>query len=143
MMDLDDFKKINDTYGHQVGDAVLRSTAGVIIGALRGCDTVARFGGEEFLVLLPETDLIRCEATMGRLRQLIEANEVVVDESGPVRVTVSIGIAAFDPDYPVGLPSLIGSADEALYRAKNQGKNRLVVSRDAAHATASAHPSQA
>jgi len=142
MMDLDDFKKINDTYGHQVGDAVLRSTAGVIIGALRGCDTVARFGGEEFLVLLPETDLIRCEATMGRLRQLIEANEVVVDESGPVRVTVSIGIAAFDPDYPVGLPSLIGSADEALYRAKNQGKNRLVVARDAAHATASGRPSQ-
>jgi diguanylate cyclase (GGDEF)-like protein len=121
--DLDDFKLVNDRFGHQVGDNVLRAFAVVLQGRIRGVDLAARLGGEEFAVLLPETDVIGGEALAESLRAAVAELVVHVDTSA-VHVTASFGVAAFPQTHSAD--DLMTSADLALYSAKRQGKNRVV-----------------
>ncbi len=123
VLDLDDFKKVNDTFGHDVGDQVLKALARVLEGGIRVSDRAVRLGGEEFAVLLPETELAQALPLAERLRQAVRARSVP-----PVPgLSVSIGLAQAAPtDSPV---SLLKRADEALYRAKAEGRNRVVCRR--------------
>jgi len=123
--DLDDFKRVNDRHGHHVGDDVLRAFAEVLRGRIRAIDVAARLGGEEFAILLLETDLNGAEALAESLRSAVAALEVRVPGATPVRLTASFGVA----DYPQTRTAdeLLAAADLALYRAKREGKNRVSI----------------
>ena len=123
LIDADNFKKINDTHGHPVGDAVLRHIARVMGATFRQVDVVARIGGEEFAVLLPSADLASAQRVAERLRAALEAQPTQTD-GGPVACTVSIGIAAMD-DATSSVEALLKRADAALYAAKHSGRNRV------------------
>jgi diguanylate cyclase (GGDEF)-like protein len=123
--DLDDFKRVNDRFGHHVGDEVLRAFADVIRKRVRAIDLAARLGGEEFAILLLETDLKGAEALAESLRAAVAALEVRIVGRPPVRVTASFGIAAYPQTHNVD--ELMTAADLALYRAKREGKNRVSV----------------
>lgn len=127
LFDVDHFKQVNDAHGHDAGDEVLRSVAAMAQRACRASDLVARFGGEEFLIVLPETDPEGAGVIADRLRIWIEAMRVDVDGAA-ITVTASFGIATHAPDA-AGAPdvsALVKRADEALYRAKATGRNRVV-----------------
>jgi diguanylate cyclase (GGDEF)-like protein len=124
MIDLDHFKDINDRYGHQVGDQVLRGVAALMQSNLRVSDILARYGGEEFTVLATETGLEGTAATAEKLRSLLDTSPIPTD-AGPLRITVSIGVAALRPEE--GASELLRRADLALYRAKEAGRNRVQV----------------
>ncbi|HEU4641006.1 MAG TPA: diguanylate cyclase [Gemmatimonadaceae bacterium] len=126
MVDLDHFKAINDTYGHVVGDEVLRSVARTLQREARAVDVVARYGGEEFVVILPETPEEGAVSLAERIRARVgDALPISAGEYGWLNVTVSIGVATI-PSPRVNSPEeLIALADEALYRAKAQGRNRV------------------
>ena len=128
LADLDDFKQVNDHYGHQAGDEVLQTFADILRTTVREIDLPARYGGEEFAVLLPQTDLEGAHELAERLRRALAARPMATHPGGLVAVTASFGVAAF-PDAPTPA-ALFASADEALYRAKHAGKN-CVVSADA------------
>jgi two-component system cell cycle response regulator len=119
MVDIDHFKAVNDTYGHLVGDEVLRGVARVLQREARAVDVVARYGGEEFVLVLPET------AVAERIRQRIAEQPLRGEQADRVRVTVSIGTATMPSPRAHSPESLIAAADEALYRAKAQGRNRV------------------
>ncbi len=122
MLDIDHFKRINDSLGHLVGDSVLRQLGELLRREVRSVDAVARYGGEEFVVLLPETAVHGGMIFADRMRQRI-ANYAFAEASHPVRITVSVGVACF-PDRTVDSPdSFIALADAALYRAKADGRN--------------------
>jgi diguanylate cyclase (GGDEF)-like protein len=125
MVDLDDFKRVNDTYGHQQGDAVLAQVAGVLRESSRELDTAARYGGEELAMILPQTDASGAELLAERVREAIESLPVRrVDGKGSLRVTASFGVAAA-PESGSDRMDLIAVADAALYTAKRGGKNRV------------------
>ncbi|UFS69914.1 diguanylate cyclase [Geomonas sp. RF6] len=124
ILDIDRFKKINDTYGHQCGDAVLAEIAAVTKASLRTYDIAARYGGEEFVLLLPSTSLSDGVVVAERLRQAVQA----ISWPAPMRdlaVTVSLGVATYPSPLVDGVESLFRHADEALYRAKIGGRNRV------------------
>lgn len=124
MADLDFFKQKNDTYGHLVGDVVLRDVARLLQHNLRDVDLIARFGGEEFILLLIETNIEQAMPIAQRLKQLVEVHPIrAYDEL--LTQTISIGAAGF-PDHAQTLEQLIERADEALYEAKRAGRNRVV-----------------
>jgi diguanylate cyclase (GGDEF)-like protein len=124
MIDIDNFKKINDTYGHQKGDQVLSSIAAIVTGKMRLNDLVARYGGEEFVVILPEASSDNSANIAEKIRRQIETDS---KEKTGLQVTVSIGCASRNKnDTP---ESLIKKADKALYEAKKNGKNRVVTSK--------------
>ncbi len=123
MIDLDRFKRVNDSYGHGVGDAALRRTADAIQHTLRSTDLAGRFGGEEFLVVLPDTDAAGACQTAERIRRAVEGLEIDGRDGQTFGVTVSIGVAQRRPDDD-GV-ALIDRADDALYRAKHGGRNRV------------------
>lgn len=126
MIDLDNFKKVNDTYGHQIGDQTLESVARILSSRSRIHDICARYGGEEFAVLLPETDLAGAKVIADRLRKAIEGHEFIT--RGPrIRCTVSIGVADLAGHSRGTMEEMIAAADKALLRAKSEGKNRLCV----------------
>lgn len=122
MADLDHFKEVNDTYGHLVGDAVLREATRRMHSATRAYDAFGRFGGEEFLIVAPDMDTVAALSQAERLRERVGKEDIVTFE-GSVHVTVSLGVAVSieikDAD------PLLGAADEALYRAKRAGRNRV------------------
>jgi diguanylate cyclase (GGDEF)-like protein len=125
MLDLDHFKRINDTYGHLGGDDVLKSVAALVHGCLRKEDLLARYGGEEFVVLLPGTSDEQAANVAERIREEVAARSF--DANGHlVRVTVSIGIASEDGNTLPSLEAMLGRADEALYQAKKEGRNRVI-----------------
>lgn len=122
MVDIDNFKNYNDRYGHLVGDAILREVSRTIKENIRQIDLVGRYGGEEFSIILSETDRDKAIFAAERIRQAIESKRVkVYDEN--LAVTVSIGLAIFPEDTP-DAQALIDKADEALYKAKQAGRNR-------------------
>jgi diguanylate cyclase (GGDEF)-like protein len=124
MLDVDDFKSVNDTYGHQQGDIVLRQVARVLRDTSREADSPARYGGEEMAVILPHTDLEGAYTIAERIRSSVEALRVPrLDRNGILRITASLGVAASNSGRK---DTLIAEADAALYRAKRQGKNRTV-----------------
>jgi diguanylate cyclase (GGDEF)-like protein len=129
MIDLDHFKLINDEHGHLAGDAVLRSIATTIKNAVRDYDSVGRFGGEEFVVLLPDIGPAAVLAVAERIRAAIAALEVEYEDGSQVRVigtlSASIGVATY-PDGGTAVERLLQAADKALYRAKDAGRNKVV-----------------
>jgi diguanylate cyclase (GGDEF)-like protein len=126
MLDLDDFKRVNDTRGHPVGDRVLVTVATLVRGCLREIDTAARYGGEEFALLLPETSRAGAVVVAERIRDKAERH--FARRRGGPRVTLSGGVATF-PDDASDAEGLIRRADQALYRAKAAGKNRVLAAR--------------
>ena len=125
MFDIDHFKRVNDTYGHQVGDQVIQRVAQVLRDLVRDADIAGRYGGEEFAVLLPDTDKAGGAILAERLRQAVEV-EHLEHEAGPVRFTISLGVA--DLAYPSSdYKQLIEWADQALYASKRAGRNRVTV----------------
>jgi diguanylate cyclase (GGDEF)-like protein len=126
MLDIDDFKQVNDEHGHLQGDEVLRMIGRVLDEESRGIDEPARYGGEEFAVALPETDLAGAVELAERIRSRIESERVPgVDGGVPLRVTASLGAASM-PASAASVQDLVASADAALYEAKRAGKNRVV-----------------
>ncbi len=123
--DLDHFKAVNDRHGHLAGDALLRRTAQVISGELRGTDAVGRYGGEEFLLVLPETDLQGAAAVAEKVRCRVQETQVPVEDGPPIRATVSIGLATLGGEGSLTSRDLIAAADRALYEAKRAGRNRV------------------
>ncbi|MFO0110161.1 MAG: PleD family two-component system response regulator [Alphaproteobacteria bacterium] len=125
IMDMDHFKQVNDTYGHPVGDEVLVTLAGIIVGSIRSADLAARYGGEEFVILMPETDAARAYEGAERLRKQVESTPFKVSHAvGEIRKTVSIGHATIQPDDTP--EKLLQRADHALYEAKNSGRNKVL-----------------
>jgi diguanylate cyclase (GGDEF)-like protein len=124
MIDIDHFKKHNDTYGHLVGDRTLARMASIFTESVRSVDYVARYGGEEFLIMLPETSLEDALSAAERIRARV-AKEAFGDDGSKVRITVSIGVAGFPEDGDTS-ESIIASADAVLYQAKQRGRNRVV-----------------
>ena len=126
MMDIDHFKNFNDTYGHQVGDQVLKLLASTLKNGTKGQDTAARYGGEEFAIILPRTDLDGAFRLADALRKTISVKELVNRTTGEKmgQITVSAGIAQFEMGEPI--TEFIARADQALYMAKNAGRNRVV-----------------
>jgi len=123
LADLDHFKQVNDTYGHLLGDAVLKEAARRMSGCVRPYDTVGRYGGEEFLIVAPTADATGSLSLAERMRETIAASPIVTS-AGEVRVTASFGVAASDPTESIAADSLLLRVDDALYRAKELGRNR-------------------
>jgi diguanylate cyclase (GGDEF)-like protein len=125
MLDIDFFKKINDNYGHQAGDRILKRIVEIIQDVLRQNDLLARYGGEEFVVVLPETDIYGTGIIAEKIRTAIENDSfyIISTSQDSIKVTVSIGVAEYeDKDDRI---SLIEKADKNLYIAKNNGRNRV------------------
>lgn len=129
MVDLDHFKRVNDTYGHLAGDAVLKSVAETIAAVVRPYDAVGRFGGEEFVVLLPDVDQADARVLAERIRMAIARLEVTVQLADQERhitgLSASIGIATY-PAAGTAIERILQAADTAMYRAKSGGRNRVV-----------------
>jgi diguanylate cyclase (GGDEF)-like protein len=124
LLDIDFFKKVNDTYGHAAGDHVLRTVARIVVAALRPTDLAARFGGEEFVILLPDTDLDGACVAAERLRSAVAATAIEIPDGrtiGPV--TISLGVAELTATDDAA--AILWRADEALYRAKEGGRNAV------------------
>ena len=126
MLDIDFFKRINDTYGHDVGDEVLRILAEVARKEMRYTDVLARFGGEEFIALLPNTTLEDAVAIANRLCRTIENHKICIKDKFFFNFSVSIGVAQLQPDQN-DLNLLIKNADIALYQAKKNGRNQVAI----------------
>ncbi len=125
MIDIDHFKKVNDGYGHDIGDMVLAGVAQIVQSGIRSIDFASRFGGEELCVVLPNTDLGGAQKLAESLRQAVEV-AVFLNSSAPVSVTVSIGVASLDLAH-ADCQGMMKMADAALYLAKTNGRNRVVV----------------
>ena len=121
--DIDDFKSVNDSHGHLAGDFVLQETCQACKAIIRPYDVFARFGGEEFIFLLPNTEAMRAKAVADRLRNLVSERTFTYKETN-IQITISVGLTVFDPQKDT-LDDLISHADSALYMAKKLGKNRL------------------
>lgn len=128
MLDIDHFKEFNDTFGHIQGDQVLRTVAGILRETARDMDVVARYGGEEFAVILPDTSPAQARHVAERIRQQIAHTPF----RGGASITVSVGVAGLDASQepPESPPDLVRRADQALYRAKQTGRNRVCLDQD-------------
>ena len=124
MADLDSFKKVNDTYGHDAGDTVLKSFAGILKTHTRQSDICARLGGEEFLVMMTHSDRDGTKTAVDRIRKQFEAKKFTF-ETNTLTVTASFGVAGFRGTKPPDLGTLVARADAALYTAKKKGRNRI------------------
>jgi diguanylate cyclase (GGDEF)-like protein len=129
IMDIDNFKLTNDTYGHQAGDAYLESLADLVKGSVRQVDTVARYGGEELVVILPHTEPDGALALAERLRATVAAHEVSYD-GNTIQGTISLGLVSYKEGSAATVDELLKAADNALYDAKHGGRNRVVVSHE-------------
>ncbi len=128
LLDIDHFKRFNDDFGHEAGDHVLTVVAQVLASNLRPTDLVARFGGEEFVILFPDTDLQLAKLASERVRRAIAAEALSMEERELPSVTISMGVAQFRSGQSV--PELLKAADSAMYRAKEAGRNRVIVADD-------------
>ncbi|MEE9354496.1 MAG: GGDEF domain-containing protein [Methylococcaceae bacterium] len=132
MLDIDHFKKVNDNFGHLVGDKVIQVVGTVLIKNIKGQDSASRFGGEEFAVLLPETSLKNATILAEKIRLLIEKTRIkrTGDKDELCRITISIGVARYQPGETIN--SLLERADNALYQSKNSGRNQVSVDKETA-----------
>lgn len=146
MIDLDDFKTINDTYGHNVGDMALKHVARIISDTIRASDIAGRYGGEEFIVILPQTELAQAAEIAERIRAALEMSKIEIqdgmkqsgDQTGQapgcksdlstktINLTASFGISYYDGRHDVSADHLVAVADSRMYRAKKEGKNRVI-----------------
>jgi len=131
MIDIDHFKSVNDTYGHAVGDFVLKNVAKMITSAIREYDIASRYGGEEFCILLPHTIIDEAMIVAERLRHIVETTILDIQsvcefECENFNVTISMGVSQFDASYKTN-EQIYKNADKALYKAKKSGRNRVIV----------------
>ena len=125
LFDGDRFKKVNDKYGHPVGDQVLQHVSRIARSVLRGYDVLARYGGEEFIALLSETNQSQALLLAERLRKMVEQRPLVLDDGDAIKVTISVGVS--QARAPYDKKELISQADQALYRAKETGRNKVIL----------------
>lgn len=126
LCDIDQFKEVNDSYGHSVGDEVLRRTARTLSDSLRKADVIGRYGGDEFMIILPETSVHHAAALGRKLCRTVSAASQKADSGEPIRITLSFGVASFW-GADVTMENIIKMADDALYSSKRQGRNRVSV----------------
>jgi diguanylate cyclase (GGDEF)-like protein len=125
-LDLDHFKQVNDTHGHSMGDQVLKAAADILHAQLRGSDVVGRYGGEEFLIVLPETPPSGAEEVFQRILETFRQARHPISTGQQIGVTASIGIATHSPEHPYAtIGHLIDAADQALYQVKHHGRNNI------------------
>ena len=129
IIDMDHFKKINDTCGHPAGDEVLKKCSHIIIENLRESDSVGRLAGEQFLAVMPETSPDSCYKTANRLRSLIGESSFNIDNTMEIKVTASLGISHFRPEEDT-IETLLSRADKAMQKAKEKGRNRVCILND-------------
>jgi diguanylate cyclase (GGDEF)-like protein len=134
MVDIDHFKYVNDTYGHPIGDVVLQETSKRMAASVRPYDFVGRYGGEEFLIVVPTSDVPGLMGLAERIRKSIESKPVHT-EAGGISITASLGVAASTESNPQDAQELLRLADDALYRAKQRGRNRCELASDVEVAT--------
>lgn len=127
MVDVDRFKEINDRYGHQTGDRVLQTVANCLMASVRGGDEVGRWGGEEFLLVLPGADIIQAAEVAERCRALLESHQVRNEESQLLSVRASFGVSSTEGADRTDIMSLVQQADKAMYWAKESGRNRVKI----------------
>lgn len=127
MLDIDKFKNINDTYGHQIGDCVLVELANLLQESRRNSDIICRYGGEEFVILLPETNQENAVFLAGEIRKKIEACDVTIENTQVIKFTVSLGVSEINHTTDTTIDHIISRSDEALYIAKNEGRNRVAI----------------
>jgi diguanylate cyclase (GGDEF)-like protein len=136
MLDVDYFKEVNDTFGHQRGDTILKELCKIIQALLRGYDFAVRYGGDEFIVILCQNTVIGAQIVAERLRESVEENPFLKELNGGKKITISTGVATFPDHTDKGYEELIGAADHALYVAKKRGRNQVaygVFSEDVPH----------
>ena len=129
LIDIDFFKNVNDTYGHQTGDVVLRQLSNLFAENSRSSDVVSRYGGEEFLVILTNTGVIEAKHTAKKILGLIQEEQMPVDDNQEIRITASIGVASIPGDNisdSATIDEIIQLADKNLYIAKGEGRNQIV-----------------
>ncbi|RME30001.1 MAG: GGDEF domain-containing protein, partial [Candidatus Zixiibacteriota bacterium] len=126
MVDIDWFKKLNDSYGHETGNLVLKRLSATIKQCIRDVDIFARYGGEEFVVILPQTPAAEARHIAERIREQVEAMVIDAGSLGKLRITVSVGVSSF-PENGKSQEDLLTVADQALYQAKGSGKNAVCV----------------
>jgi len=127
MIDIDKFKNVNDTYGHGIGDDVIISLAHKLIGHQRTSDIICRYGGEEFVILLPNTSILNAKSVAQKLRVDIEQSRVSLKENQELKYTISLGVSQVDTQNEIDIEAALKRADEALYDAKESGRNRVRV----------------
>ena len=130
MLDVDYFKKVNDTYGHAAGDCVLKAVSEIIKTEIREYDIACRYGGEEFFIILPQTNIKEASLVAQRLRKIIEESKMDIKEAGLedvkyLKVTISVGVCAYESTMSAN--EVAHKADKALYEAKETGRNRVIV----------------
>ncbi len=125
MTDIDHFKRVNDEYGHLRGDSVIKEVADILSEASRKSDSVGRYGGEEFMLLMPETDIQKAKVVAERIRIDVENHRFCEDEGLDISVTCSIGLTEFESNQ--SLSSLLETVDEMLYKAKDSGRNKIII----------------
>jgi diguanylate cyclase (GGDEF)-like protein len=131
IFDIDDFKRINDTHGHLIGDQVLTNLADLCLSNMRSMDIIARYGGEEFMILMPDTDPASAHQSMERLRITIAEKPLATSEDKEIFVTISAGIAIWNGQEQIEIPILLDHADQALYISKQTGRNKVTIWREA------------
>ena len=136
-IDIDHFKSINDTHGHEVGDLALQAVSLLVKQSLRDSDVAGRMGGEEFVVALPETGMAGAIAVAEKIRIGIEQAPIAIGHER-LRCTVSIGLSVFHHNQDLGIDALLSEADKALYESKRSGRNRIAVHRETQHTTSAA-----
>lgn len=128
VLDIDHFKRINDSHGHACGDLVLKGLTDLMMRKIRAEDVLARYGGEEFVVICRETDASRAAILAERIRTAVEHHPFMA-QGHELKITLSVGVADLSHATPCNGPTLLESADKALYRAKEQGRNRVIIAR--------------
>jgi diguanylate cyclase (GGDEF)-like protein len=126
MLDIDHFKKVNDNHGHQTGDAILREIGGILKSAKRNCDLPGRYGGEEFIMVLPHSDNEGARSLAERIRKRVENYPFKDENKEALSITISIGVATYPAPGIHSTADLVKKADDALYKAKQTGRNRVV-----------------
>ena len=125
MVDIDRFKKLNDTYGHKAGDMILKTFASKMVENLRSSDVIGRYGGEEFIIIMPDTEKSKAYEVAERLRKILSSTEFTLPEGKNITVTASFGVATF-PEDGSNIDRIVHVADERLYKAKKEGRNKVV-----------------
>lgn len=129
MMDIDHFKQFNDNYGHDIGDEILKLTSKTFTTSVRETDIIGRYGGEEFIIIVPETDLKEVKLVAERVRANVEKQTLYTDKFGELKCTLSIGISTIIGTEE-NLEEMVKRADNMLYKAKESGRNRVVSEKD-------------
>jgi diguanylate cyclase (GGDEF)-like protein/PAS domain S-box-containing protein len=127
LFDIDHFKKVNDTYGHLIGDDALKNLANFCLLNMRSMDIFARYGGEEFIILMPDTDFDSAYQSIERLRTKIVETPLAITEAKDIFITISAGIAIWNGQEQIDIPTLLDRADQALYKSKQTGRNKVTI----------------